>query len=173
MAPEQFPAETQADVLRARADTIAVLRALGAIVEEARIPFDFGALGTKNGRLIGIEAYAFHRAYIEDARLEIDPAVRKRIVAAKDVSAADYLAARAERERAAAEFAHWMRGRDVLLTRCCRSSATPVAQADEATFPLASFSRAVNYLGACAVVAARGCLGRRAADRDAVRRGAV
>ncbi len=151
MAAEQFPPETQADVLRARDDTIAALRALGAIVDEARVPFDFGALGAKNGRLIGIEAYAFHRAYIEDERLEIDPAVRKRIVAAKGVTAADYLAARAERERTAAAFVDWMRGRDLLLTPMLPIVATPVAQADEETFPLASFSRAVNYLEGCAV----------------------
>jgi len=151
MAAEQFPPETQPDVLRVRADTIAALRGLGAIVDEMPVPFDFNALGAKNGRLIAIEAYAFHRAYIEDARLEIDPAVRRRIVAARDVTAADYLDARAERDRAATEFADWMRGRDLVLTPMLPIVATPVAQADESSFPLASFSRAVNYLKACAV----------------------
>jgi aspartyl-tRNA(Asn)/glutamyl-tRNA(Gln) amidotransferase subunit A len=151
LAAEQLPADADADVLRVRDETIRALRALGARVDEERIPFDFAALGAKNGRLIGIEAWAFHKAYIEDAALPIDPAVRARIVAAKNATAAEYLDAMNERHRTAAAFAAWMRERDLLLTPMLPIVAAPVAAADETTFPLATFSRAVNYVAACAV----------------------
>ena len=56
----------------------------------------------RNGRIIAAEAYALHRAYIEDPGLDIDPWVRQRVLGGKAVSAADYidlLAAAAARHR--------------------------------------------------------------------------
>ena len=44
-----------------------------------------------------------------------------------------------------------MRGRDVLLTPTLPITALPVADVDEATTPLATFTRAANYVGACAL----------------------
>jgi aspartyl-tRNA(Asn)/glutamyl-tRNA(Gln) amidotransferase subunit A len=149
MAVEQFPAITLPELVSARADMIALLRALGAIVDEASVPLDFDDLMLRNGRLIAAEAYAFHRAYIDDASLEIDPWVRRRTLGGKGVSAADYIDELNERRRAAAVFADWMRGRDALLTPTLPITATPVADVDEATTPLAMFTRAANYLGAC------------------------
>ena len=56
-----------------------------------------------------------------------------------------------QRRQAAARFADWMRSRDALLTPTLPITATPVAEVDEATTPLATFTRAANYLGACAL----------------------
>jgi aspartyl-tRNA(Asn)/glutamyl-tRNA(Gln) amidotransferase subunit A len=151
LAAEQFPASVDRDVLRVLADTVAALRELGAFVDEARFPLDFEQLMLRNGRTIAAEAYAVHRAYIEDADLPIDPWVRKRVLSGKDIGAADYIDLLAERRRAAARFAGWMRGRDALLTPTLPITATPVAEVDEATTPLAAFTRAANYLGACAL----------------------
>jgi aspartyl-tRNA(Asn)/glutamyl-tRNA(Gln) amidotransferase subunit A len=151
LAPAQFPASVTGEVLRVLADTVAALRELGAIVEEARFPLDFEQLMLQNGRLIAAEAYAVHRAYIEDAALPIDPWVRARMLSGKGVAAADYIDLLAERRRAAARFADWMRGRSALLTPTLPITATPVAEVDEATTPLAAFTRAANYLGGCAL----------------------
>ena len=38
------------------------------------------------GRIIAAEAYAVHRAYIEDPALPIDPWVRKRVLGGKAIS---------------------------------------------------------------------------------------
>jgi aspartyl-tRNA(Asn)/glutamyl-tRNA(Gln) amidotransferase subunit A len=105
----------------------------------------------QNGRLIAAEAYAVHRTYIEDAALPIDPWVRARVLSGKNIGAADYIDLLAERRRAAVRFADWMRGRDALLTPTLPIVATPVAEVDESTTPLAAFTRAANYLGACAL----------------------
>ena len=151
LAPEQMAAGTNVDVLRITGDAVATLRDLGAVVEEARFPLDFGDLMVRNGRLIAAEAYAVHRAYIEDTTLPIDPWVRSRTLSGKAIGAADYIDALAARRQAAARFAEWMRGRDALLTPTLPITATPVAEVDEATTPLATFTRAANYLGACAL----------------------
>ena len=75
----------------------------------------------------------------------------------------------------AAAFADWMRGRDALLTPTLPITATPLDEVDEATTPLATFTRAANYLGACALslpagFSAHGSADRRAAHGRAVRR---
>jgi aspartyl-tRNA(Asn)/glutamyl-tRNA(Gln) amidotransferase subunit A len=148
---EQFTWPAQADVLAARTEAIAVFRSLGATVEEAPAPFDFEDVMVRNGRLIAAEAYALHRAYIEDESLEIDPWVRKRVLGGKALSAADYIDEIAARRLFGSAFVDWMRGRDALLTPTLPITATPLSEVDEATTPLATFTRAANYLGACAV----------------------
>ena len=42
-----------------------------------------------------------------------------------------------------------MRGRDALLTPTLPITATALAEVDESTTPLATFTRAVNYIGGC------------------------
>jgi aspartyl-tRNA(Asn)/glutamyl-tRNA(Gln) amidotransferase subunit A len=148
---EQFQWSASPDVLSARTETIATLRKLGASVEEAAVPFDFEDVMLRNGRIIAAEAYALHRGYIEDETLDIDPWVRKRTLAGKSIGAADYIDELAERKRAAARFAEWMRERDALLTPTLPITAVVLAEVDEATTPLATFTRAVNYFGACGV----------------------
>jgi len=148
---EDFPNGILPDVVRARDDAIAVLRDAGAIVESAPFPFDFEEVMVRNGRIIAAEAWALHRAYVEDEKHPIDPWVRKRIIGGKSISAADYIDELRERKRCAAVFANWMRGRDALLTPTLPITATPVEEVDEATSPLATFTRVANYLGACAL----------------------
>src|SRR5450432_1678960 len=108
LAVEQFPWPAMPDVLRARNEAIAVLRSLGAIVEEARVPIDFEDVMVKSGQIIAAEAYARHGGYIEDAALPFDPWVRKRMLTGKSISAADHADLLAAHRRASGEFAEWM-----------------------------------------------------------------
>jgi len=151
LASEQFPDCIEPDVVKAFDATIECLRELGAVVRVERIPFDFATLGARNGRLIGIEGYAAHRAIVDDERADVDTGTRQRMLLGKTASAAEYLEALATRGKSIDEFARWMQNRDVLLTPMLPITATPVADVDETTFPLATWSRAVNYLGACGI----------------------
>jgi len=151
LATETFPAFTQPDVIAAFGHAIATLRGLGAVVDEERVPLDFEDLMVRNGRIIAAEAYAVHRAYIEDERLDIDPWVRRRVLSGKAIGAADYIDDIAGQRRAAASFAAWMRGRAALLTPTLPITATPLEEVDESTTPLATWTRAGNFLGACAL----------------------
>jgi len=148
---DQFPMACEPAVLAARAAMIAALADLGARIEEERVPLDFDALMKANGRIIAAEAYAVHRAYIDDPALPIDAWVRRRTLGGKAVSAADYIDEIHLRRRVVADFQAWMRERDALLTPTLPISAVPVADVDENTTPLAAFTRAANYLGACAL----------------------
>jgi aspartyl-tRNA(Asn)/glutamyl-tRNA(Gln) amidotransferase subunit A len=149
LPPEQLPPDTLPDVARALQQAIAVLRELGALVDEVTVPIDFEDLMVRNGRIIAAEAWALHRDYIEDPKLPIDPWVRKRTIGGKAISAADYIEELARRKRAAAAFAEWMRGRDILLTPTLPITATAVDEVDEVATPLATFTRVANYLGIC------------------------
>jgi aspartyl-tRNA(Asn)/glutamyl-tRNA(Gln) amidotransferase subunit A len=145
----QFHYTPAPDVLRARDATLATLRSLGASVEETRVPFDLENLMVRNGRIIAAEAWAVHRGYIEDETLPFDPPMRTRLLAAKAISAADYIDELAMRRKICAAFAEWMRGCDALLTPTLPISATPLDEVDETSTALATFTRVVNYLGAC------------------------
>jgi aspartyl-tRNA(Asn)/glutamyl-tRNA(Gln) amidotransferase subunit A len=151
LAAEKLPPHMEPAIAAAARDAAGVLERLGAIVAAADAPLDFDALAAANGRIIAAEAWALHRDYIEDPSLDIDPWVRRRVVAGKSVGADEYAALLAERQRAMAAFADWMRGHDALLTPTLPITALPLDAVDEATTPLATFTRAVNYLGACAL----------------------
>ena len=151
LATDKFPAFTLPDVVRVYREAIDALRDLGARVDEGPFPLDFDEMVVQNGRIIATEAYALHRAYIEDSKLDIDPWVKKRVLGGKAVSAADYIDMLEQRRRLSAEFASWMRDRDALLTPTSPITAAPLADVDEATTPLATWTRSANYAGACAI----------------------
>jgi aspartyl-tRNA(Asn)/glutamyl-tRNA(Gln) amidotransferase subunit A len=151
LAAEQFPDCTLRDVVHARDVAIATLSDLGAVVLESRVPFDFDDMMARNGRIIAAEAYAIHRACVENPSLPIDPWVRSRLLGGQSIGAADYIDELTHRRRTAEAFAAWMRGRDALIAPTLPIVATPVAEVDESTTPLATFTRAANYLGACAL----------------------
>jgi aspartyl-tRNA(Asn)/glutamyl-tRNA(Gln) amidotransferase subunit A len=151
LSPERFPACTLPDVARATSDAQGVLADLGAAVTVEDVPLDFDLLMHANGLIIAAEAWALHREYIEDDSLDIDPWVRKRILGGKAISAAEYGELIARRKTAMAKYVEWMRGRDALVTPTLPITAVPVAEVDESTTPLATFTRLANYLGACAL----------------------
>jgi aspartyl-tRNA(Asn)/glutamyl-tRNA(Gln) amidotransferase subunit A len=148
---DQFPIAVEPDVAAAIAAAASVLRALGADVTERRFPFDFDDLMRRNGQLTAAEGWSVHRAYVEDERLPIGPGVRRRVLGGKAVTAADYIDALAHRRSARHQWADGMRAFDALLTPTVPMTACPVEAVDEAATPLASFTRAGNYLDACAL----------------------
>ncbi len=150
MAAEQFPDGIEPAIVAAYDATIARLGRLGARMETLAIPFDFADLGVRNGWITGVEGYAQHRAAIDDPSIEVDPGVRGRMAFARKASAVDYLEALAHRRSRMSAFDAWMRGRDALLTPMLPITARRVTEVDEMATPLATWSRAVNYLGACA-----------------------
>jgi aspartyl-tRNA(Asn)/glutamyl-tRNA(Gln) amidotransferase subunit A len=146
---DQYPIAVEPAVAAALNTAAQTLRALGAHVVERRFPFDFGELSRRNGQLTAAEAYAVHRAYIEDERLPIGRGVRARVLGGKAVGAADYIDALAYRSKACAQWREWMRDTDALLTPAVPIAACPVDAVDESIAPLASFTRAGNFLDAC------------------------
>ena len=173
LAPEQFPAYIDDEVVRARHQAIDVLRVLGATVEEVRAPIDFDDIAVRVGKLLAAEAYAYHRGHIEDAALPFDPWVRKRVLGGKSISAADYIGDLTAMRRAQAAFAAWMHGRDALLTPTSadhRGTRRGRRRSDGATRRVHARGQLSGRLRA---VAARRLFGHRPADRRAAGRRAV
>jgi aspartyl-tRNA(Asn)/glutamyl-tRNA(Gln) amidotransferase subunit A len=147
----QYPIAVEPAVATAVDEAQRVLRGLGAVVVERRFPFAFDDLMRRNGQLIAAEAYAVHRATIEDEHLAIGAGVRRRVLGGKTIGAADYIDALAHRRAACAQWIEWMRDCDALLTPTVPMAACPVEAVDETATPLASFTRAGNYLNTCAL----------------------
>lgn len=148
---DQFPIAVEPDVAAGVEAVARALRALGAEVSERRFPFDFDDLMRRNGQLTAAEGWSVHRAYVEDERLPIGPGVRRRMLGGRAITAADYIEALAHRRAARRQWAEWMERCDALLTPTVPMAACPVEAVDETATPLASFTRAGNYLDACAL----------------------
>jgi aspartyl-tRNA(Asn)/glutamyl-tRNA(Gln) amidotransferase subunit A len=157
---DQYPIAVEPVVAAAVEAAERALRALGADVTERRFPFDFDDLMRRNGQLTAAEAWSVHRAYIEDERLPIGPGVRRRVLGGKAITAADYIDALAHRRAARRQWVDWMRSFDALLTPTVPMTACPVEAVDETVTPMASFTRAGNYLDTCALSLPAGFSGR-------------
>ncbi|MFO1312395.1 MAG: amidase [Burkholderiales bacterium] len=149
LAPAQFPPVTDPEVVRARDAAIAVLRDAGADLVDVPGPIAFEEIAGRLGKLLAAEAYSLRRDIAENADAKMDPWVRKRILGGKGIAAAEFIEEMHAMRAAQAAFAAWMRDWDALLTPTLPITATPLADVDESTAPLASFTRAVNYLGGC------------------------
>lgn len=147
--PAQYPIEMGDDVLRLLEDSRRVLTDLGAQIIYKPFPFDFKEMMMRNGYIIAAEAYAIHRAYIEDASRPFGEFVRRRVLSGAHISAADYISAMAAHRQAIDAWTDWMGNVDALLSPCAPMGAMPLTEVDEATTPMAAFTRAGNYLGAC------------------------
>ena len=147
--PAQYPIQMGADVLRLLDDSRRVLVDLGAQVIDKPFPFDFKDMMMRNGAIIAAEAFAIHQDYIDDMNKPFGEFVRKRVQSGSKISAADYIHAMAAHRRAIAQWTDWMGNVDALLSPCAPMGAMPLTEVDESLTPMASFTRAGNYLGAC------------------------
>jgi aspartyl-tRNA(Asn)/glutamyl-tRNA(Gln) amidotransferase subunit A len=148
---ERFPPGVDDAVVQARDEAIGVLRDAGATLVEVPGPIAFEDIASRLGKLLAAEAYALRGALAEQADAVMDSWVRRRVLSGKDISAAQFIGEMHGMRAAQAAFAGWMRDWDALLTPTLPIAATPLTEVDESTSPLASFTRAVNYLGGCAL----------------------
>ena len=145
--PEHYPIALGQDVVNMVQETRRVLVDLGAQVIEKPFPFDFNAMMLRNGQIIASEAYALHRAYIDDAARPFGEFVRKRIQSGGNISGADYIDAIADHRRTIGVWTEWMSNVDALLSPSAPIGACPLTEVNEALTPMAAFTRAGNYMG--------------------------
>src|SRR4051794_29014359 len=126
------------------------LARLGAEIVDVALPCRFDDATTMTGRIIGSEGHRLVGHLVDDAALQIDPAVRPRIQLGRSISARDYLAALAERDTLKARFLAALDGIDALLTPTTQTPAVRVESVDQTTTP-AHFTRLVNLLELCAL----------------------
>jgi aspartyl-tRNA(Asn)/glutamyl-tRNA(Gln) amidotransferase subunit A len=148
--PEAEREDCTPEMLAAYDMALDLLGGQGAEIVDIPLPCRFADATTATGRIIGSEAYALIGELVDNPALPIDEAVRPRIQLGRNISAREYLAALAERDRMKRDFLAALEGIDALLTPTTQTPAVRVESVDQSTTP-AHFTRFVNLLELCAL----------------------
>ncbi|HZR69608.1 MAG TPA: amidase [Burkholderiales bacterium] len=104
------------EVARAFDAALAQVSSRGARLVDMRLPeLDEIAVANRRGGILAPEAYALHRKRLAERGADYDPRVRRRLEAAKDVPAADYVELLQLRSRLVSGFRRERLGVDALL----------------------------------------------------------
>ena len=144
-----------ADVLAAYDRSLAELERLGAEVVDVKLPFLFADVAAHNLRIMAAESYALLHDLVDDENAPLDPHVRPRIAAGRNVTAREYIDALAMRNVMKQQFAQALEGIDALLTPTTMTTAVPVDEVDQTKAP-AHYTRFANYLDLCALALPNG-----------------
>ena len=153
--PEIERAIVDDDVLAAYDAAIGELSNLGAEIVTVRLPHHFEEYSSSTIRLICTEGYRWVGHLVDDPAQPLDPNVRRRFQAVRDVSARDYLAMFSEMAERRKAFNAAMEGMDALLTPTAPTVAAAVAGVDESAAP-SYFTRTGSYLGLCGLAVPNG-----------------
>jgi aspartyl-tRNA(Asn)/glutamyl-tRNA(Gln) amidotransferase subunit A len=148
--PEAERRFAAADVIAAYDRALDCFAQLGADIVQVAFPCPLSEMAGTVGRILSAEAYSLLGDIVEDERLHLDEDVRPRILAGRDVSATQYLAALRQRERWKRDFEAVFAEVDAVLTPTLRTVAIPVDEIDQTTQP-SHFTRFANLLDLCAV----------------------
>ena len=137
------------EVLANFENSIEQLRAAGHKVEIFSFPKAMTAYQALNGNIVAHDAYRQHKALAEDPATPLDPHVRQRILAGRDIDDARYSALLQDRAAAIAEFSAGCARFDIIALPSTPLPAVPVSTVDESTFPMSLFTRTGNCLDLC------------------------
>ncbi len=125
------------------------LRDMVEIVETVRMPLPLTEYQRLNGEIMAFEAYQTLHRIVEDATTPIDPFVRQRALAGRDIHPVRYQAALEERQEAIRSFQPILESHDVIVLPTTPLPPVPLGSVDEAVFPMSRFTRIGNYLDLC------------------------
>jgi aspartyl-tRNA(Asn)/glutamyl-tRNA(Gln) amidotransferase subunit A len=151
LSEDQFPLTVEPAISVAFRQSVDILRSLGATILERKFPFDFADLMRRNGQIISAEAWQILGRIVNDSDAPVNDAVRSRVKSGANVSAKDYIEALKHHRNACKAWQEWMFDADVLLTPTLPIVARRLDEIDEYEMTLSTFTRGVNYLGACAL----------------------
>jgi aspartyl-tRNA(Asn)/glutamyl-tRNA(Gln) amidotransferase subunit A len=120
-----------------------------AIRETLRLPVPPSEYQRLSGEIMAFEAYRRLHALVEDESTPLDPFVRERVRAGREIDAKRYEAALQDRQKAIRDFGPILGRFDVILLPTTPLRAVPVEEVDESVFPMSRFTRIGNYLDLC------------------------
>jgi len=148
--PEAERQHAGAEVLAAYDASLAELARLGAEIVTIDLPFSFSDVAASNLLIMAAESYVILRELVDDERSPLDPHVRPRIAAGRDVSARAYIEALHSRAEMKRRFAAAFDGIDALLTPTTATTALPLDEVDQTKAP-SHYTRFGNFLDLCAL----------------------
>jgi aspartyl-tRNA(Asn)/glutamyl-tRNA(Gln) amidotransferase subunit A len=117
--------------------------------EAVRMPLSLPEYQRLTGEIMAFEAFQTLRRIVEDPSTPIDPFVRQRALAGRNIDGARYRAALDERQVAISSFRPILDSYDVIVLPTTPLTPIPVENVDEAVFPMSRFTRIGNYLDLC------------------------
>jgi aspartyl-tRNA(Asn)/glutamyl-tRNA(Gln) amidotransferase subunit A len=143
--------DTDPDVLAGLRAAEQVLTAAGASFTELEFGMSLAELVEKNGVLSAVEGWQAHGAAIAAHPDRMDPAVLRRFLRGREISAAAYADALREQLDAQERAQRVLAGVDALLIPGVPLPAIPLTEVDENVLPFNRYTRAANFLGLCAL----------------------
>ncbi len=134
------------DIAALYREALANLSRLGVVIETATTPKPFADYFTPNGWLMAAEGWRVRGAHVEANWTVMDPGVRERFKAGREISDAALAAALVQRSADQAQFDAWISDYSALLTPTLSIGAPPIAEIDETAPPFWAQTRAGNYL---------------------------
>jgi aspartyl-tRNA(Asn)/glutamyl-tRNA(Gln) amidotransferase subunit A len=153
--PDSERHSIESDVLAQYDRALATLAGLGIQLVERELPQSLTESMRIAGSLMSAEGYA-NLGELFEQDLVFDPHVRRRVLAGREIDAAQYIELLKMREKARLEMLDAMIGIDVLCLPTNAITAIPVCEVDELSTPLSRFGRFANLLNLCAVAVPAG-----------------
>lgn len=133
------------EILALHDKALSDLQSLGAKIEELRLPRSLDDYLRDGGGIMSAEAYANFGHLVDSPDSVVDPVIRERILAGKEVSAAEYIRLLESRRAAQFEIRQRMDMLDAFVAPTCPAATIPVAEVDEKK-TTTQFGRFVNFL---------------------------
>lgn len=139
------------DILENYRRSIHALRSAGHEVGPINFPAALTEYQALCGTVVAHEAYRHHRAVAEDPTSPLDPHVRKRLLAGREIDASRHADLMKRRESDIAAFKTICGAFDAIVLPSTPLPAIPVAAVDETTIPMSHYTRVANWLDLCAL----------------------
>lgn len=139
------------DVLENFERSVRSLRAKGHEVGTISLPLALTEYQALCGTVVGHQAYLQHGSVAQDPASPLDPHVRQRILAGRDVDDVRYSNLMNQRDRDISAFRAEFGHVDVIILPSTPLPAILVNAVDETTVPMSRYTRVGNWLDLCAI----------------------
>jgi aspartyl-tRNA(Asn)/glutamyl-tRNA(Gln) amidotransferase subunit A len=139
------------DVMRNFERSIDAIRLAGHQVEIFSFPEALTTYQALNGRIVARDAFGQHKTLAEDPATPLDPHVRQRILAGRDIDDVQYARLVQDRATAIAAFRADHARFDIIALPGTPLPAIPVSAVDESTIPMSRYTRVGNWLDLCGI----------------------
>ncbi|MEM1162263.1 MAG: amidase [Pseudomonadota bacterium] len=137
------------DVMAAFHDAQRMLAEAGATLVPFSLPKDFATYQGLATAIISSDAYAFHAEMADSNATPLNDTTRTRILACRDMTAADRVRAQRSRRADISAYLHAMDRLDAVVLPTAPTNAIPLSTVNEDDYTVSLYTRPGNYLDLC------------------------